>query len=120
MGLFLVAALQAACPGQFSELSVAFESHLHRKMVTDGKGLEGKGPVSEALLGFTSENCRPSGIKPTGFLQTPTWRSRPMRPEMPTPAAAYRWGRSTDLGEAKNRLEGPLLKLGQGGECQVH
>lgn len=44
MELILIASLQAACPGQSSELSVGLEGHLHRKMVTDGKGLEGEGP----------------------------------------------------------------------------
>lgn len=61
MGLFL-ASLQAACPDQSSGLSVGLEGHLHRKMVTDGKGLEGEGakpqkPCWAACLpwGFTSE-----------------------------------------------------------------
>lgn len=40
MKLFLMASLQAACPGQASVLSVGLEGHLHRKMVTDSKGLE--------------------------------------------------------------------------------
>lgn len=52
---------------------------------------------------------------------------------MYAPAAAYRWDRSTDRRTQENtilpaqtctiqlnRLEGPFLKLGQGGECQVH
>lgn len=40
MKLFLMASLQAVCPGQASVLSVGLEGHLHRKMVTDSKGLE--------------------------------------------------------------------------------
>lgn len=37
-----MASLQAACPGQALGLSVVLEGHLHRKMVTDGKSLEGE------------------------------------------------------------------------------
>lgn len=38
-----MASLQAVCSGQASGLSVDLEGHLHRKMVTYGKGLEGDG-----------------------------------------------------------------------------
>lgn len=75
MELFL-ASLQAACPDQSSELSVGLEGHLHRKMVTDGKGLEGdrakpQKPCWAACLPEASpQSCPPPRMEPTGFLKT--------------------------------------------------
>lgn len=43
MGVAPVARVCRLCPSQGPGLSVGLEGHLHRKMVTDGQGLEGEG-----------------------------------------------------------------------------
>ena len=43
VGVAPVARVCRLCPSQGPGLSVGLEGHLHRKMVTDGQGLEGEG-----------------------------------------------------------------------------
>lgn len=57
--------LQAVCPSQAPGLSVGLEGHLHRKMVTDGQGLEGEGAKPETLLSSQSHKHHPGKLPPT-------------------------------------------------------
>lgn len=92
--------LQAVCPSQAPGLSVGLEGHLHRKMVTDGQGLEGEGAKPETLLSSQSHKHHPGKLPPTQ--EGAHWVSKQTAASgevlASTPAVACGWAGSTVSG----------------------
>lgn len=85
MGLFFTASMCRQVPWPDLGLSVGLEGHFYRKMVTDGKGLEGEGSKLQrpcwAASGSTWDGAHWVSTNYCIF------REGPARPTLSTPAA---------------------------------